>query len=143
MAMYCYALNSLVIMNSANQVKSGGGPRSSSNETPPPPGRAVLSPGSVFSPGSGSSFLFPPAESLSPEDPGSPPGWRSGRRRLNSSSGSGSGSLGRRPRRKWEVFPGRNRFYCGGRLMLAGHGGVFALTLLLILTTTVLFFVFE
>ncbi|XP_027420424.1 inositol-trisphosphate 3-kinase B [Bos indicus x Bos taurus] len=90
MAMYCYALNSLVIMNSANQVKSGGGPRSSSNETPPPPGRAVLSPGSVFSPGSGSSFLFPPAESLSPEDPGSPPGWRSGRRRLNSSSGSGS-----------------------------------------------------
>lgn len=56
---------------------------------------------------------------------------------------SGSGSLGRRPRRKWEVFPGRNRFYCGGRLMLAGHGGVFALTLLLILTTTILFFVFE
>ncbi|KAF4018344.1 hypothetical protein G4228_010114 [Cervus hanglu yarkandensis] len=94
MAMYCYALNSLVIMNSANQVKSGGGPRSSSNETPPPPGRAVLSPGSVFSPGSGSSFLFPPAESLSPEDPGSPPGWRSGRRRLNSSSGSSVGSPG-------------------------------------------------
>ncbi|KAB0390407.1 hypothetical protein E2I00_012188, partial [Balaenoptera physalus] len=29
-------------------------------------------------------------ESLSPEEPGSPPGWRSGRRRLNSSSGSGS-----------------------------------------------------
>ncbi|KAM5269771.1 palmitoyltransferase ZDHHC18 isoform 1-T1 [Hipposideros larvatus] len=58
-------------------------------------------------------------------------------------SGSGSGSIGRRPRRKWEVFPGRNRFYCGGRLMLAGHGGVFALTLLLILTTTVLFFVFD
>ncbi|XP_069893643.1 palmitoyltransferase ZDHHC18 isoform X1 [Dipodomys merriami] len=56
---------------------------------------------------------------------------------------SASGSLGRRPRRKWEVFPGRNRFYCGGRLMLAGHGGVFALTLLLILSTTVLFFVFD
>lgn len=46
-------------------------------------------------------------------------------------------------RRKWEVFPGRNRFYCGGRLMLAGHGGVFALTLLLILSTTILFFVFD
>ncbi|DAA32223.1 TPA: zinc finger, DHHC-type containing 18-like [Bos taurus] len=57
--------------------------------------------------------------------------------------GRRGGSLGRRPRRKWEVFPGRNRFYCGGRLMLAGHGGVFALTLLLILTTTVLFFVFD
>ncbi|XP_040322624.1 palmitoyltransferase ZDHHC18-like, partial [Herpailurus yagouaroundi] len=61
----------------------------------------------------------------------------------SSGSGSGSGSIGRRPRRKWEVFPGRNRFYCGGRLMLAGHGGVFALTLLLILTTTILFFVFD
>ncbi|XP_058389577.1 inositol-trisphosphate 3-kinase B [Diceros bicornis minor] len=90
MAMYCYALNSLVIMNSANQVKSGGGPRPSGTETPPPPGRAALSPGSVFSPGRGASFLFPPAESLSPEEPGSPGGWRSGRRRLNSSSGSGS-----------------------------------------------------
>ncbi|XP_057583894.1 inositol-trisphosphate 3-kinase B [Hippopotamus amphibius kiboko] len=93
MAMYCYALNSLVIMNSANQAKSGGGPGPSSSETPPPPGRAVLSPGSVFSPGSGSSFLFPPADSFSPEEPGSPPGWRSGRRRLNSSSdGSSVGS---------------------------------------------------
>ncbi|XP_027255390.1 palmitoyltransferase ZDHHC18 isoform X3 [Cricetulus griseus] len=75
----------------------------------------------------------PPAPSPGPA-PGAPR-W--------SGSGSGSGSLGRRPRRKWEVFPGRNRFYCGGRLMLAGHGGVFALTLLLILSTTVLFFVSE
>ncbi|OXB60241.1 hypothetical protein ASZ78_011061 [Callipepla squamata] len=48
-----------------------------------------------------------------------------------------------RPRRKWEVFPGRNRFYCGGRVMLAGHGGVFALTLGLILTTSGLFFAFD
>uniref|UniRef100_G3RGJ9 Kinase n=1 Tax=Gorilla gorilla gorilla TaxID=9595 RepID=G3RGJ9_GORGO len=92
MAVYCYALNSLVIMNSANEMKSGGGPGPSGSETPPPPGRAVLSPGSVFSPGRGASFLFPPAESLSPEEPRSPGGWRSGRRRLNSSSGSGSGS---------------------------------------------------
>lgn len=93
MAVYCYALNSLVIMNSANQVKSGGGgPRPSSSETSPPPESAVLSPSSVFSPGRGSSFLFPPTESLSPEEPGSPGGWRSGRRRLNSSCGSGSGS---------------------------------------------------
>ncbi|KAL2770601.1 inositol-trisphosphate 3-kinase B isoform 2, partial [Daubentonia madagascariensis] len=94
MAVYCYALNSLVIMNSANEVKSGGGPGPSGSQTPPPPGRAVLSPGNVFSPGRGVSFLFPPAESLSPEEPQSPGGWRSSRRRLNSSSGSGSGSVG-------------------------------------------------
>ncbi|KAL0609319.1 Inositol-trisphosphate 3-kinase B, partial [Plecturocebus cupreus] len=92
MAVYCYALNSLVIMNSANEVKSGGGPGPSDSETPPPPGRAALSPSSVFSPGRGASFLFPPAESPSPEVPRSPGGWRSGRRRLNSSSGGSVGS---------------------------------------------------
>ncbi|XP_028936689.1 palmitoyltransferase ZDHHC18 [Ornithorhynchus anatinus] len=53
------------------------------------------------------------------------------------------GSPAARPRRKWEVFPGRNRFYCGGRLMLSGHGGVCALTFGLILATTGLFFVFD
>lgn len=88
MAVYCYALNSLVIMNSANEGKSGGGPRPSGSQTPPPPGRAALSPGSIFSPGRGTSFLFPPAES--PEEPRSPGGWRSSPRRLSSSSGSGS-----------------------------------------------------
>lgn len=93
MAVYCYALNSLVVMNSANQVRSGA-PRPGSSDTPPPPGSATLSPGSVFSPGRDASFLFPPTESSSPEEPGSPRGWRSGRRRLNSSSSGGSGSSG-------------------------------------------------
>lgn len=93
MAVYCYALNSLVIMNSANQAKSGG-PRPSGSETPPSPGRVVLSPGSVFSPGRGAPFLFPPAEPLSPEEPGSPGSWQRGRRRLHSGSGSGSGGSG-------------------------------------------------
>ncbi|XP_006871343.1 PREDICTED: inositol-trisphosphate 3-kinase B [Chrysochloris asiatica] len=88
MAVYCYALNSLVIMNSANEVKSGGGLVPSDSKTPGSRGRVVSSPGSVFSPGRGVSFLFPPSESLSPEDPGSPVGWQSGQYRLSSSSNS-------------------------------------------------------
>ncbi|XP_072588806.1 inositol-trisphosphate 3-kinase B [Vulpes vulpes] len=90
MAVYCCALNGLAGMNSAEQVTSGG-PRPSGSETPPPPARAVLSPGSVFSPGRGASFLFPPAESSSPEEPGSPGGWRSGRRRPSGGGGGGGG----------------------------------------------------
>ncbi|XP_036770769.2 palmitoyltransferase ZDHHC18 isoform X2 [Manis pentadactyla] len=94
-----------------------------------------ISPGAALPPASPgarrSGPAAPPGPGPGPPSPAAAPRW------------SGSGSSGRRPRRKWEVFPGRNRFYCGGRLMLAGHGGVFALTLLLILTTTVLFFVFD
>ncbi|XP_028128280.1 palmitoyltransferase app isoform X1 [Diabrotica virgifera virgifera] len=45
--------------------------------------------------------------------------------------------------RKWEIFQGRNRFYCNGRLMTAPHSGVFLLTLFLITVTSVLFFVFD
>ncbi|XP_036020116.1 palmitoyltransferase ZDHHC18 isoform X2 [Mus musculus] len=96
-----------------------------------------------ISPGAAPPPASPGARRPGPAAPPAPsPGPAPGAPRW-SGSGSGSGSLGRRPRRKWEVFPGRNRFYCGGRLMLAGHGGVFALTLLLILSTTILFFVFD
>ncbi|XP_045471448.1 palmitoyltransferase app [Harmonia axyridis] len=45
--------------------------------------------------------------------------------------------------RKWEVFAGRNKFYCDGRLMTAPHSGVFFLTVFLITATCTLFFIFD
>ncbi|CAH0757364.1 unnamed protein product [Diatraea saccharalis] len=49
----------------------------------------------------------------------------------------------RRVTRKWEVFAGRNRFWCDGRLMTAPHPGVFVLTLALICSTCALHFAFD
>ncbi|KAG4066261.1 hypothetical protein HA402_000485 [Bradysia odoriphaga] len=45
--------------------------------------------------------------------------------------------------RKWEVFAGRNKFYCDGYLMSAPNTGVFYLTVVLITVTSVLFFAFD
>ncbi|XP_039535598.1 palmitoyltransferase ZDHHC18a isoform X1 [Pimephales promelas] len=48
-----------------------------------------------------------------------------------------------RLRRKWEIFPGNNRFYCDGRIMLARQCGVLPLTIVLIVITSGLFFTFD
>lgn len=49
----------------------------------------------------------------------------------------------RRPRRRWEVLPGKNRFCCDGRVIAARQSGVLPLTLALILLTSGLFFTLE
>ncbi|XP_043271624.1 palmitoyltransferase app isoform X3 [Venturia canescens] len=45
--------------------------------------------------------------------------------------------------RKWELFPGRNRFCCDGRIMMAPRTGVFGLTVCLISGTSALFFAYD
>ncbi|XP_049543082.1 palmitoyltransferase app isoform X2 [Anopheles darlingi] len=45
--------------------------------------------------------------------------------------------------KKWEIFAGRNKFYCDGYLMTAPNSGVFYFTVILITATCGLFFVFD
>lgn len=46
-------------------------------------------------------------------------------------------------KKKWQIFPGRNRFYCDGRIVMAKQISVFYFTIALIIATCTLFFVFE
>ena len=50
---------------------------------------------------------------------------------------------GGRTMRKWRQFPGRNQFCCDGRLMVGRGLGLFYLTCVLIVVTTLLFLAFE
>ncbi|KAK0182870.1 hypothetical protein PV327_000959 [Microctonus hyperodae] len=45
--------------------------------------------------------------------------------------------------RKWELFPGRNRFCCDGRIMMAPQTGVFYITVCLIVGTSGLSFYYD
>ena len=45
--------------------------------------------------------------------------------------------------KNWEIFPGRNKFYCDGRIIMSSSNCVFMMTLVLIVGTTGLFFAFE
>ncbi len=47
------------------------------------------------------------------------------------------------PVRKWERYPGNNRFYCNGLLMSANQIGILVFIVVVICVVAVLYFAFE
>lgn len=45
--------------------------------------------------------------------------------------------------KKWEIFPGKNSFYCDGRVVMGRQAGIFYVTLFLVIGTSGLFFAFD
>jgi len=56
-------------------------------------------------------------------------------------SGAGMGKA--KQQKKWQIFPGKNTFYCDGRIVMGRQAGIFYVTLLLVIGTSGLFFVFD
>ncbi|XP_012557083.1 palmitoyltransferase ZDHHC14 isoform X1 [Hydra vulgaris] len=47
------------------------------------------------------------------------------------------------PKRNYEIFPGRNKFYCKGHIIMSSSNCVFLVTVMLIIGTSTLFFIFD
>ena len=45
--------------------------------------------------------------------------------------------------KKWQVLPGKNSYFCDGRIVMARQKGIFYLTTFLILMVSTMFFAFE